>query len=228
MRGREKVNSKPSRRVISRALFAFVAIVGVLSGSLVSASPAQAYNPTAFNPGNIIDDALFYNGNAMSAAQVQQKLNQLVPNCAIGTPPYMPGSPSPSGSGNIIASNCLRDFRISTSSRAADRYCQSYAGRSNETAAEIIAKVGTACGISQSALIVMLEKEQGLVTDTWPVTRQYNFAMGMNCPDSGPNNSANCNSDSAGFFLQVYLGARQLQVYRAEDRKSTRLNSSHT
>jgi hypothetical protein len=59
----------------------------------------------------------------------------------------------------------------------------------------------------------MLEKEQSLVTDDWPVTRQYNYALGMNCPDSGPGNSANCDAASAGFALQLYLGARQLKVY---------------
>lgn len=175
--------------------------------------PAQAA-VEGFDPGNIISDELFYDGNAMDGTEVQSFLDKQMPICLIGTPPYLPGNLSPNGTGNVIAQTCLRSFRMTTFSRPADTYCQAYAGAANETAAQIIAKVGRACGISPKVLLVMLEKEQSLVTDRWPVTRQYNFAMGMNCPDSGPNNSANCNSDSAGFFLQTYLGARQLKVYK--------------
>lgn len=151
----------------------------------------------------------------MEAPEIQTFLNARLSRCLIGTPPYMPGALSPSGSGNTIASACLKDFKQTTTSRPADAYCSGYVGVPNETAAQIIAKVGKACGISQKVLLVMLEKEQSLLTDSWPVTRQYNYALGMNCPDSGPNNSANCDAESAGFSLQLYLGARQLKVYRA-------------
>lgn len=201
------------RRIVAAGVTALAVVVTPV---VAFSSPAQAAPVVGFEAGNIISDSLFYDGGAMSTAQVQSFLNQRMPSgaCKIGTPPYMPGALSPSGSGNRIASNCLRDFRMTTSTRAADAYCKAYAGASNESAAQIIAKVGAACGISQKVLLVMLEKEQSLVSDSWPVTRQYNFAMGMNCPDSGPNNSANCNSDSAGFFLQMYLGARQLKVYK--------------
>lgn len=193
-----------------------VIAVGALfaTPSLVAPIPAQAASAEGFKPGNIISDNLFYDGNASNSAEIQKFLDQKVPNCLIGTPPYMPGSYSPSGTGNIIASTCLKSFQMTTPSRAADAYCKSYPGAFNESAAQIIAKVSQACGISPKVLLVMLEKEQSLVTDRWPVTRQYNFAMGMNCPDSGPGNSANCNSDSAGFFLQIFLGARQLKVYK--------------
>ena len=33
---------------------------------------------------------------------------------------------------------CLKDYRLSTTSRAADRYCNAYEGASNESAAQII------------------------------------------------------------------------------------------
>lgn len=203
-----------AQRMRRFSLGVLVAFAVTFAPMLVTASPAQAAPVVGFQPGNIIDDSLFFNGNTMSSNEVQSFLNQRLSKCKIGTPPYMPGAPSPSGSGNIIANNCLKDFRQTTSSRTADSYCGGYAGSVNETAAQIIAKVGQACGISQKVLLVMLEKEQSLLTDDWPVTRQYNYALGMNCPDSGPNNSANCDADSAGFALQLYLGARQLKVYK--------------
>lgn len=192
------------------------AVLGLALSLVVTGPPAKAQAADArnFDPGLIITDSLFYNGTSMSAGEIQDFLNQRLKTCLIGTPPYLPGAPSPSGSGNTIASNCLKDFRQTTSSRPADAYCSGYAGQPNESAAQIIEKVGRACGISQKVLLVMLEKEQSLLTDSWPVTRQYNYALGMNCPDSGPNNSANCDSASAGFSLQLYLGARQLKVYK--------------
>lgn len=198
------------RRILLSASLAFAAAITPIAAH----APAAQAAVVGFNPGNIIDDSLFYNGNAMSASEVQSLLNSKLATCKIGTPGYMPGAPSPSGSGNIIASNCLKDFRQTTSSQPGDAYCAAYAGATNESAAQIIAKVGQACGISQKVLLVMLEKEQSLVTDSWPVTRQYNYALGMNCPDSGPNGSANCDAASAGFSKQLYLGARQLKVYR--------------
>lgn len=207
--------SSPAARVRRVLLGALVALAAAFTPIATAAAPAQAAPVVGFNPGNIIADSLFYNGSAMTAAEVQTFLNRQLSSCRIGKAPYMPGAKSPSGSGNIIASDCLKSFKQTTSSRTADKYCSGYVGKANETAAQIIAKVGQACGISQKVLLVMLEKEQSLVTDDWPVTRQYNYALGMNCPDSGPGNSANCDAATAGFAMQLYLGARQLKVYKS-------------
>ncbi|MBC9953647.1 hypothetical protein ICM05_03140 [Leucobacter sp. cx-42] len=210
------VSRKPERQR-KRWLGLLTAIIAVAVGAspLVGSLPAQAASVSdGFDAGNIISDDIFYNGSAMSAADVQSFLNRQVSRCIIGDSGYKPGALSPSGTGNRIASACLKDFKMTTQSRPADAYCKAYAGAKDETAAQIIAKVGKACGISQRVILIMLEKEQSLVTDTWPVTRQYNYAMGMDCPDSGPGNSANCDASGAGFFMQVMRGTRQLQVYR--------------
>lgn len=207
------MSSKKSSRLRRILAAAFLAAAIACAPAVLAPTPAEAA-VAGFNPGNIIDDGNFYNGNAMSTSEVQSFLNQRLATCLIGKPPYMPGALSPSGSGNIIANNCLKDYRQTTSSRPSDAYCSGYVGTPNESAAQIIVKVGQACGISQKVLLVMLEKEQSLLTDAWPVTRQYNYALGMNCPDSGPGNSANCDAASAGFGMQLYLGARQLKVYK--------------
>jgi hypothetical protein len=80
--------------------------------------------------------------------------------------------------------------------------------KSHQTAADIIHDVGKACGVSQKALIVLLQKEQGLVTDTWPWDIQYKKATGYGCPDTAP-----CDSEYYGFFNQVYMAARQFKKY---------------
>lgn len=143
-----------------------------------------------WNAGNIISDAVFYNSGTMSAGQIQSFLNSKVPRCEPG---YV----------------CLKDYRQDTPTRGADQYCPStYAGAANESAASIIAKAAQACGINPQVLLVMLQKEQGLVTHVWPSDWRYTKAMGMACPDT-----AACDPRYAGFFHQVYGAARQLKVY---------------
>jgi hypothetical protein len=176
------------------------------------AAAASTSLSSGFTPGYIISDANFYNGSAMTAAQIQTFLNQRVPRCTIGDPGRQAGS----AWGNTkIAKACLRNATWTTSSRAANAYCKAYSGGSNESSAAIVAKVSRACGINPRVLLVMLEKEQSLITDTWPTERQFNVAMGYACPDSGPNNSANCDPSQTGFMQQVYRAAWQLQVYKA-------------
>ena len=174
---------------------------------------ASAGLPSAgFKAGYIISDSNFYNGTSMTAAQIQSFLTQQVPRCTIGDAGRKAGSKWGS---TTIAAHCLRNLQINTQSRSANAYCNAYTGASNETAAQIIAKVAVACGISPKVLLVRLQLEQSLVLDTWPTVRQFSFAMGWNCPDSGPGNSANCNNGSAGFLDQVYGSAWQVKRYKA-------------
>lgn len=107
---------------------------------------------------------------------------------------------------------CLKDFRQDTPAKAAETgLCNSYAG-GNKSAAEIIYEVGASCGVSQRALIVLLEKEQSLVTDTWPWGIQYRSATGYGCPDTAP-----CDTEYYGFFNQVYNAARQFKRYARDE-----------
>lgn len=150
----------------------------------------DAMSLVGFDPGNIISDAVFYNSGAMTAAQIQTFLKGKVPACQSG---YV----------------CLKDYKTRTTDRAADSYCtKPYQGAASETAATIIAKVAKACGINPQVLLVMLQKEQGLVTHTWPSDWRYTIAMGMACPDTSA-----CDTAYYGFQNQVYGAARQYQIY---------------
>ena len=195
-----------------RAVFAALVAICTFFMPLATASPALANPSAGFNPSHIISDGNFYNGDGMSVAQIQSFLNQRVPRCTIGDPGREPWSP---WGGTFVASTCLKSATFSTASRAANAYCKAYPGGTRESVATIISKVSRSCGISPQVLLVMLEKEQSLITDTWPTARQYDVAMGYACPDSGPNNSANCDPTQTGFPQQVYRAAWQLQVYKA-------------
>ncbi|MFC5930751.1 hypothetical protein D6T64_13145 [Cryobacterium melibiosiphilum] len=172
-------------------------VLTILLGSalLVAVTPpadAQAANASLFNPGNIISDAQFFDGQAMNANEVQSFLSARVSTCRSGY-------------------TCLKDYQQATPNKAAVAgRCAAYSGAGSESAAQIIARVGAACGISQKALLVLLEKEQGIVSDTWPTARQYRSATGYGCPDT-----ADCDTNFYGFFNQVYAAALQFQYYAA-------------
>ncbi len=168
------------------------AVAALLIAPVLLALPSSAANAVTaadWDPGYIISDGDFFDGGAMTADQVQAFLNGKVPACNAG-------------------STCLKDYRQATPSIAANPYCAAYVGSPDESAAEIITKVGMACHLSQKAILVTLQKEQGLVTSTSPSTSKLNKAMGYGCPDS-----ALCSGEWAGFFLQVYFAAKQLQRY---------------
>jgi hypothetical protein len=163
-------------------------VTSVSSGGAVDSSIVQT-SLVGFNAGNIISDAVFTNKKTLSEAQIQTFLNSKVGTCQSG---YV----------------CLKNLKVATQSKSADAYCSGYSGAANETAARIIYRVAQACNINPQVLIVMLQKEQGLVTHTWPSSYRYNAAMGQACPDTAP-----CDTAYAGFFAQVYGAARQMQIY---------------
>ena len=184
---------KTAGKLWSMLLIAAMSAVGIVALEAES-TPAEAANAAWFNPGQIISDSAFYTSGTMSAVDIQRFLNGKVAACRAD--PTRPG--------------CLKDYRLSTPAVAgAAGRCASLPAKTNVSAAEIIYDVSIACGISPKVLLVKLQKEQGLVTSTNPSARAYEFALGMNCPDT----PAGCSAASAGFFWQLYKGAGQLQWY---------------
>jgi hypothetical protein len=175
-------------------LIGALAVVALSASALVFAAPAAAPVAAAeasqFDPGNIISDAQFFDGAAMGPNEVQNFLMSQVPVCR-------------------SSYACLTTYRQNTPTMAASAgRCDTYTGRANETAADIIARVGAACGISQKVMLVLLEKEQSLVTSATSSQGRFTSATGMGCPDT-----AACDPAVAGFFYQVYFAARQFKIY---------------
>jgi putative cell wall-binding protein len=144
-------------------------------------------NTYSFRAGDIISDKAMYNGAAMDAGAVQAFLDSQVETC-----------------GNSL---CLRRFGMATPTLAADAYCKAYAGSSRDSAAAIIAKAGTACGVSQKALLALLQKESQLVTAAAPTQGALDAATGYDCRDDGTP----CDPATSGFFNQIHNAARQLK-----------------
>ncbi|WP_199423594.1 hypothetical protein [Actinotalea solisilvae] len=178
-----------------RAVAALVAVLTLCVGAVVGVQRAEPAAAATFDPGMIISDAAFYAGTSMSAPEIQAFLDAKNPSCR------------PGADGTL----CLKAFRADTFTRPADSRCTgTYVGTGNESAAQIIAKVGAACGISPKVILVMLQKEQSLVTASGSglYATRYRSAMGFGCPDTAP-----CDATYYGFFNQVYQAAWQLRNY---------------
>lgn len=190
-----------ARRLATGLVALFTAAVGL---AVPAGSAAAAVDANDFDPGMIITDALFYDSNAMTTAEIQAFLNAKVPTCE----PWRDSDPD-----DIT---CMKDYRTSFAARAAVKtssgavLCNAISAQTNVTAAQVIDIVARACGVSQKALLVTLQKEQGLVTHTWPSSYRYDKAMGYACPDTG-----SCNEKYFGFFNQVYNASLQFKRYQA-------------
>lgn len=169
-----------------------VAVIAVVLAMIVAIAiprPAEpAHKDAVFRPGYIISDAEFYNPDSMTASQVQRFLESR--RCA-------PDDGSP----------CLADYRQDTPDQPMEyAHCAPYRGAASERASSIIVKVAQACRISPKVLLVLLQKEQSLLTH--PSAAGYQRATGYACPDT-----AACDSQYFGFFNQVYNAAWQFREY---------------
>jgi hypothetical protein len=213
-----------------------VAVLFASSLNIFDTSPkASALSGSTFNPGFIISDSVFYNSLSMSAGQIQDWLNDQVPTCdSSGTQ----ATTNPNGSGgfysraqwynvyyglpvnNPVNFTCLKNYQASVGTISGTynagvtndthEYCQGMTA-GTYTAAQMIYDVAQSCYINPQVLLVLLQKEQGLVTDDWPWPYEYTAATGYDCPDSGTG----CSATYSGFFNQIYWAAWQYQYYKA-------------
>lgn len=146
-----------------------------------------------FQAGRIIDDAVFTNNTSMSVTQIQAFLNAKVPVCdTSGSQMYnswQTRAQYAATIGQYPPFTCLKDY-----------------SESGLGAAQIIYNVAQQYRINPQTLIVLLQKEQGLVTDSWPYASQYQKATGYGCPDTAP-----CNTAYYGFTNQLTKAANMFR-----------------
>ena len=156
---------------------------------------------TEFDPGHIVSDDAFYDSAAMSEDEIQAFLESV---------PCRPDE----------GVKCLADYTQSTTTQPAvgGAHCAEYRGGIRERASRIIAKVAEACGISPRSLLVLLQKEQSLLTR--PSVSGYERATGYGCPDT-----ADCDTKYFGFFNQLYNAAWQFRQYTEEPDRAFRIGT---
>jgi hypothetical protein len=137
---------------------------------------AHASPVVGFNPARIIDNGVFTNSNSMNAAQIQAFLNSKVPTCDTNGTGIYPGYQDYSGE-TAAQWGSAHGF-------PAPFICLKSYTENGLSAAQIIYNTAQKYQINPQVLVVLLQKEQGLVTDTWPLPTQYRTATGYGCPDT--------------------------------------------
>jgi len=156
---------------------------------------ASAASVADFNPGRIIDDAVFTDSTSMNASQIQAFLEAKVPVCDTnGTNGSTPTSRRDyiRSKGYDLPIICLRNYQ-----------------ENGKSAAQIIYDISQQYGINPQVLLVLLEKEQGLVSDDWPGPWQYKTATGYGCPDNTPGV---CSNQYYGFTNQLKWSATMFRA----------------
>lgn len=190
--------SVAARRAFAVGTVLFALLGGVASGQEPAASAPPQHDRavagvTAFDPGYILSDDMLSDSLSLTEAQVQAFIAERAPGCAFTS-----------------ATTCLRAYRSRLSARPASvgGQCAPLEGASSALASRIVFRVARACHINPKVLLVMLQKEQGLLSAVSPSDRAYRVAMGYGCPDS-----AACDTEFYGFAAQVYRAAEQLRSY---------------
>ena len=186
--------------MIKRILAIVVLAVAI---QFIGAQTSSAAPVVGFNPGMIVDDATFTNKNSMSPSEIQTFLNSKLASCdTYGQQNSEFGGPDLNGDGRVqrweYAKNkygqdtfpCLKDYT-----------------EGGKSSAQIIYDAGQEFSINPQILIVLLQKEQSLVTDSWPLSVQYRTATGYACPDNGT-----CATEYHGLTNQLRWSARMFRA----------------
>lgn len=181
------------RETLKDSLFIFLGVFTL--GIFVSILHSPSVQAASWNAGNIMDELTFSNTTVMDPSSIQNFLNSKVPVCdTYGTQPseYGGGTRSQWAQAKYGQSTftCLRNY-----------------SEGGKSAAQIIYDIGQKYTINPQVLIVLLQKEQGLVTDTWPLNIQYRTAAGYGCPDTAP-----CDTQYYGLTNQLDWAAKMFRA----------------
>lgn len=211
------------KKLLSITIFSVV--ISTTLAPIFNTFPSHAITASDWKAGNIIDDQTFSDGNGMSVQQIQNFLNNKVPVCdTYGTKTSELGGGTRAqygaAKGNPAPFTCLKDFyEVPKTTPGPEVPANNYGGKAIPSgaisAAQIIANAAQKYNINPKVLLVKVATESAgpLTSDDWPFLRQYTYAMGSHCPDSGPNGSANCDVNYSGFSMQMDSAASLMRWY---------------
>ncbi len=204
--------------------FFVVALIFLKSNHEVSAANKDDWKST-----NIIDDGSFTDANSMSVEDIQGFLNSKIGTCDIwGTGKAVEYNYNGTRAAYAASQGwagppytCLNKYyEVPKTAPGGDLPANNYSSPDNipagaKSAAWIIKYAAVRYNISPKVLLVKIATESAgpLTADNWPLFSQYRYAMGSHCPDSGPGGSANCDTNYAGFSIQIYTAAELMRSY---------------
>ncbi len=174
-------------------------------------SRVSALSGSDWQAGLIIDDSIFTNTTIMSATDIQNFLNAKVPTCDTNGSQIYSGTTTRAQYSASVGKNtafvCLKSYYENPTTHA-NNLDGAPIPAGAISAAQIIYNAGIQNSINPEVLLVLLQKEQGLVLDTWPWDSQYTAATGYGCPDT-----SGCSTSYSGFYNQVNDAAWQFSQY---------------
>ncbi len=131
----------------------------------------------------------------MNVSQIQQFLDAKVPVCDTNGTQLTGRWYSAAGRyytraewgalvGHPAPFTCLKDYKENPTTKQNNYSSPTTPLAGGLSAAQIIWNTSQQYNINPQAFIVLLQKEQALVTDDWPYFTQYSHATGANCPDT--------------------------------------------
>ena len=181
-----RLNSHKTMRKLFLAVFAFFMTATL---TFLITQNMKNTNAASFQAGNIMSDAVMGNYNSMSEADIQNFLKSKN-SC----------NKYSSSAGDYSETYGSKTYTWHVRNH---RYvCMADDTFNGESAAHIIYTVAHEYRINPQVLIVLLQKEQGLITDQFPNSWQYNKAAGFGCPDTAP-----CDAQYYGLRTQLSKAA---------------------
>ena len=159
---------------ISLAIALLLSVISIIYFGFTSfQSKTKAIDVNKFNPGNIISDDVMANYTTMNVQQIQSFLE------------------SKNACNDTNIAKAKQYPHLNYNIKNGKFVCMAKDTFNGKSAAQIIYNASRQYKINPQVIIILLEKEQGLVTDTWPNHIQYRSATGYGCPDT-----AACDSES--------------------------------
>ena len=185
-----RIRQNKNTWLIALGVFVAVFLFAFLTAKFKGGEDVEAADLGKFDPGYIISDHQMGNYNAMSEAEIQAFLTKKNPCNNTNYNYYLQLSSSSAATWHFANGHfvCLSEERFGDGETVG----------SGDTAAHIIWQTAQDYRINPQVLIVLLQKETGLITDPIPNNYDYRKATGYGCPDT-----AACSSKSYGFKNQV-------------------------
>jgi hypothetical protein len=188
-------------------LYQLAILASAISISIVVTPQAHA-TTAGFKADEIMSDAIMTSKNTMSSSQIQSFLSSKVKTCDTnGQQLSEYGGPDLNKDGKVQRWEWGKANYNQTTFPCLKDYVQN-----NKKASQIIYEVAQKYAINPQVLITLLQKEQGLITDTWPLNIQYRSATGYGCPDTAP-----CDSEYYGLTNQLDWAARMFRSIINQD-----------
>lgn len=191
-----------------RALVASLFFTTLISATTLFTTDTFA-TTAGFKAGEIMDDTVMTNAKSVSVSQIQTFLNSKVPTCDTnGQQLSEYGGPDLNNDGKVQR----WEWGKANYNQTKFICLKNWKNSSGTSAAQIIYNKAQGYSINPQVLIVLLQKEQGLVTDTWPLNIQYRTATGYGCPDTAP-----CDSQYYGLENQLDWAAKMYHSIITQD-----------